>query len=140
MAGTDVNITPEVLNQRMADPQTWPCGTEGINYVFRNDCRAPCCIIPAVTPEGDDTPKHVVAAAQHAAAMEGIPQPSFDNVEAEAEADFMSPPKTIFTHNRETGETCIRGLNARVDAAHWGVPGKSDKDPVIVDTPSRDKK
>ena len=110
--------------------------SEGINGAVRLDCRAPCCIIPAITPEGDDTPKHMVAAAQHVAAMEGIPQLSFGNVETETEANFMSPPKSIFTHDRETGMTPCQGYNARVNAPHPGVPGHRLESPVHPATPS----
>ena len=92
------------------------------------------------TPGDQDTPQNIEREQQGVAALEGFPQPVFGSDEAEAEAGFISPAKTVFTHNRETGETCTRGLNARMDADHWDVPGKSTTDPVIVDTPSRDKK
>ena len=109
--------------------------SEGINGAVRLDCRAPCCIIPAITPEGDDTPKHMVAAAQHVAAMEGIPQLSFGNVETETEANFMSPPKSIFTHDRETGMTPCQGYNARMNALHPGVPATVRSLPSTLQRP-----
>ena len=55
----------------------------------------------------------------------------------------QTPDKTVFTHNVESGNTPAGATNYesfRVANKHYGVPGLSDKDPVHLVTPSRDKK
>ena len=95
------SLTPAVLANRMADPLTWPCGCDGINGVTRQNCRAPCCIVPATTPDGQDTPAWAAKVALREEIESGIAQPNFGTP--------GSPNITTkFTHEAVSGYTYLK--------------------------------
>ena len=67
----------------------------------RLNCRAPCCVVPAMTPDGEDTPAWVARAALREEIEAGIAQPDF----GAGPAHEKSPDKTIFTHDPASGMT-----------------------------------
>ena len=66
------SVAPEILKARLADVVVWPCGDEGIDGIFRSNCRAPCCIVPpgGKTPDDEDSPKWERTLAQREADAE----------------------------------------------------------------------
>ena len=129
------SLTPAVLANRMADPLTWPCGCDGINGVTRQNCRAPCCIVPATTPDGQDTPAWAAKVALREEIESGIAQPNFGTP--------GSPNITTkFTHEAVSGYT-FEGMSEatrnimRVSTKHEGAPGSSKDDAVDLNTPKK---
>lgn len=121
----------------MADPLVWPCGSAGINGTRRLNCRAPCCVVPAMTLDGEDTPAWVARAALREEIEAGIAQPDF----GAGPAHEKSPDKTIFTHDPASGMTPLGATDKqqatlRVELAHPGVPGHRFESPVNPATPA----
>ena len=123
---------------RSASPAEYPCFKETGFYVSTDGCRMRCCIVPAKTPDGEDSPKWAARMAAEAEAGEPLRQHV-------RQPDFScTPDKTVFTHNVASDHTPdgapgYMQMNLRLNRMHRGVPGRSDEDPVLVDTPSRQK-
>ena len=129
-------LTPKEMLLRTADPQDYPCWTEEGYYRHLPGCREKCCINPACTPEGEDTPKWSAILAQRMDSDSPIAQPLFGPPE--------TPAKTILPedYNPETGNTPLHGegwqmTHARVNCDRPGVPGHSVDNPYCLATPTR---
>ena len=132
-------LSAQQMAQRSASPADYPCFKEtGVYQRHPSGCRMRCCIVPAKTPDDEDTPKWAAqVAAEHAAeqaAKKQRRQPDFSD----------TPAKTVFTHDIVSGRTPDGApgyvqTNIRVNKMHEGVPGRSEEDPVFVDTPARHK-
>ena len=72
-------VAPELLESRLADPLTWPCRDEGINFITRDNCRAPRCIAPRSPDANDsdqDSPKWKKVLADRESEEETLDSPS----------------------------------------------------------------
>ena len=146
LTGTPM-ITPEELAKRLADPETYPCCSVALHGTVHRDvetCLCSFCRSPqgSATESCDDTPKW----RKTLAAREEEEEAEEEEEEAE---DIMkklmfSPAKTIFKHKVESGVT-PPGASANEQAnirltkfhgKHAGVPGWSEDEPVIPDTPT----
>ena len=122
----------------MAAPQDYPCYTENGYYKPTWGCKEKCCIVPAVTPEGEDSPKWSATLAARMEDKEPMQQPYFG---------CNTPPKTVLLKDYDptTGWTPLHAegwqvANARVNCDRPGVPGHTFDKPFYLDTPTRDKK
>ena len=121
----------------MAAPQDYPCYTEDGYYKPTSwDCQEKCCVLPAITPEGEDTPKWSATVAARMEDKEPVRQPDFG---------CETPPKTVLPKDYDptTGWTPYshgNPFNARLNCDRPGVPGHSIDNPFYLDTPTRDKK
>ena len=132
-------LTAQQMNLRSTAPEQYPCFKESGFFEATNGCRMRCCIIPAMTPEGEDTPAWTARMLAEGEVGEPPRQLDFSNVKMTA-----TPPKTVFTHNVESGLTPDGALgssqtNLRVNMRHHGVPGLSAEDHVYPATPSSQK-
>ena len=58
-------LSPEQECKRMSAPEDYPCFTEHGLFQPTSGCTNKCCIVPAVTPEGEDSPKWSKTLAAH---------------------------------------------------------------------------
>ena len=122
----------------MAAPQDYPCYTENGYYQPTWGCKEKCCTEPAMTPEGEDSPKWSATLAARMEDKEPMQQPYFG---------CNTPPKTVLLKDYDptTGWTPLYAegwqvANARVNCDRPGVPGHTFDKPFYLDTPTRDKK
>ena len=129
-------LSAQQMAQRSASPADYPCfKLTGVYQRNPSGCRMRCCIVPAKTPDDEDTPKWAAqVAAEHAA----------EQAPARLLGHPGLPAKTVFTHDVVSGRTPDGApgyvqTNIRVNKMHEGVPDRSEEDPVLVDTPARHK-
>ena len=70
-------LTPKMEELRAAAPLSYPCFLMTGIYKPTSGCRERCCIVPAVTPDGEDTPKWSATVAARMEDEELIGQPDF---------------------------------------------------------------
>ena len=98
------SVAPEILKARLADVVVWPCGDEGIDGIFRSNCRAPCCIVPpgGKTPDDEDSPKWERTLAQREADAEAERVLSFSPSECPtAERKFFGRRNLRLMHGQD---------------------------------------
>ena len=93
-------LSPEQEFRRMAAPQDYPCYTENGYYQPTWGCKEKCCIVPAVTPEGEDSPKWSATLAARMEDKEPMQQPYFG---------CNTPPKTVLLKDYDPN---VDGLDA----------------------------
>jgi len=147
MQAATPTITPEELVKRMADPETYPCGSIALLGKVRTSASCPCSLCSPLSPQGsatsscDDTPKwrETLAAREE---EESVPDETATDIISKKL--FLSPAKTIFKHKVESGVT-PPGASANEQAnirltvrcgGHAGVAGWREDDPIIPDMPS----
>ena len=97
----------------MAAPQDYPCYTENGYYQPTWGCKEKCCIVPAVTPEGEDSPKWSTTLAARMEDKEPMQQPYFG---------CNTPPKTVLLKDYDptTGWTPLHAEGWQVaNARRW---------------------
>ena len=130
-------LTPK--HGRDKNPQDYPCWVGG-HYQHVKGCNKKCCINPAVTPDGEDSPKWIATLASRTEDGSNIVTP------VSAPPD-ETPPKTVLPWNYDS--TCGRSppfgegwqvVHTRVNTDRPGVPGDTFDDPFCLATPTREKK
>ena len=126
-----------------ASPHDYPCyskpeGCDKVFYKSTSGCRAKCCMVPACTPEGEDSPKWKATLAEREEGESPFAQPDFGQAE--------TPDKTVLPddYKAETGCTPPTDLahvtyHHRLNHVRWGVPGESSDNPFCLGTPKRQK-
>ena len=126
-----------------ASPHDYPCyskpeGCDKVFYKSTSGCRAKCCMVPACTPEGEDSPKWKAKLAEREEGESPFAQPDFGEPE--------TPDKTVLPddYEAETGCTPPTDLahvtyHHRLNHVRWGVPGESSDTPFCLGTPKRQK-
>ena len=67
-----MTLTPKMQELRSAAPGSYPCFKESGFYKPTDNCRERCCVVPAKTPDGEDSPKWsatVAARMEHKVAI-----------------------------------------------------------------------
>ena len=72
-------LTAEMEQLRSASPADYPCFHLTGFYKPADRCRMRCCIVPAKTPDGEDTPKWAATVAARMQLEEPVRQPEFDS-------------------------------------------------------------
>ena len=126
-----------------ASPHDYPCyskpeGCDKVFYKSTSGCRAKCCMVPACTPEGEDSPKWTATLAEREEGESPFAQPDFGQAE--------TPDKTVLPDDypAETGCTPPTDLahltyHHRLNHVRQGVPGESSDNPFCLGTPKRQK-
>ena len=102
------DVTPCELRLRLADTTTYPCGDEGINGMFRSGCRAPCCIVPGMTPDGEDSPKWVATLEELENEASNMRQPDFGTPKRP-----FSPSQCSLAEQEFFGRRQLRKMNGQ---------------------------
>ena len=125
-----------------ASPHDYPCyskseGCDKVFYKSTSGCRAKCCMVPACTPEGEDSPKWKATLAEREEGESPFAQPDFGEPE--------TPDKTVLADDYKAETGCTphddwRILNHRVNCDRPNVPGHTSTPskppgPFYVDTP-----
>ena len=70
-------LTPKMKELHAAAPSCYPCFKETGFYKPTDNCHERCCIVPAKTPDGEDSPKWSATVAARMEHEEPIPRPDF---------------------------------------------------------------
>ena len=149
------DATPTIANKEQAkvvtEPETTGAGSPSVlgkhpRLQYESPPSIGASPVGSATSSSDDTPKwREIEAARKRADDEEEDKCAEAQAASEAEAAFLSPAKTVFTHKAESGITPdgasgSQQANLRVGMQHPGVPGHSESFPVHPATPSWAKK